>query len=116
MAPVCHAVCNKFANFEPGKNRVEDVLRLLNPRIPRVLCKFFTQQRRLPRHDWPAVGSTPDGFGRCQWRGFLQIAGVRSMALYFALRSSVEQVVIGCKIDIFLHKTWHVGLDNGCGV
>jgi len=34
----------------------------------------------------------------------------------FALRSSVEQVVIGCKVDNFLHETWRAGLDNGFGV
>jgi len=58
----------------------------------------------------------PDTFGRCQWRGLLQIAGVRSMALYLHLRSSVGEIVIGCKVDNFLHKTWQVGLVNGFAV
>jgi len=32
------------------------------------------------------------------------------------LRSSVGEIVIGCKVDNFLHKTWQVGLVNGFAV
>ena len=98
MAPVCHAVINKFANFKPSKAILKDVVGGDGVEI------ISFGKERLPRHDWLASGRTPDCFGSCQWRGGLQIAGREVNGVIFGLRSSFEQFVIGCKADIFFMR------------